>query len=63
MQVEDDFNRYMTLSMRTYSRQWVIIELKTLDGKRVHYEELIIEDPFNETVKFPESIRKGDYIL
>ena len=60
---EDDFNRYMTLSMRTYSKQWAIVELKTLDGKKAFYEELIIEDPFNETIKFPESVRKGDYIL
>ena len=63
MQAEDDFNRYMTLSMRTYSRQWAIVELKTLDGKKVYYEELIVEDPFNETIKFPENIRKGNYIL
>jgi hypothetical protein len=63
MQSEDDFNRYMTLSMRTYSRQWAIVELKTLDGKRVYYEELIVEDPFSETIKFPQSVRKGKYIL
>lgn len=63
MQAEDDFNRYMTLSMRTYSRQWAIVELKTLSGERVYYEELIVEDPFNETIKFPKNIKKGNYIL
>jgi aminopeptidase N len=61
IEAEGNFNRYVTISMRAHTKQWAIIELRTFDGKRVYYQELLADDLFNETIEFPLSIPKGNY--
>lgn len=60
---ENANNRYLTISMRAFTKQLVVIELKTLSGKIVYATELNASDLVNETIKIPQYVPDGNYQL